>query len=289
MIVVRLRGRLGNQMFQYAAGRALAERCGAELVLDTSWIQQADSRDAWVRYELDCFDLVERKCPVWEVARVPNPSRLVYALQRLRPSRRRFVHVLAEDSATNAFLPQVLTAPDQTYLQGYLQFEGYFADQEAAIRSAFRFPPMSAESEQIAEDVGREPSVSIHVRRGDYTKFEQLGFLDADYYERALDRVTSHAGEVRPFVFSDDPDWCRENLPFAPRARIVDRPLTIERAWEDMCLMSMCDHHVIANSTYSWWGAWLNPSPSKLVVAPTTWVRSEKRAGDPIPARWPRV
>jgi Glycosyl transferase family 11 len=288
VIVVRVRGHLGNQMFQYAAGRALAARHQAELVLDTSGIIQAGGPNLVERNELDVFALRERVRPVWEVARVPNPSRLVYALQRLRPSRKAFVHVLSEDFATNAFVPAVLTAPDQTYLIGYWQFEEYFADREAEIRDAFRFPPLSAESEPVAESIRQQATVSVHVRRGDYAEHANLGFLDAAYYERALETVASRVDVARAFVFSDDPGWCRDNLDLGD-ATIVDRPLSVERAWEDMCLMSMCDHHVTSNSTFGWWGAWLNPSPSKLVVAPTRWVLSPKRIGDPVPSRWLRV
>jgi Glycosyl transferase family 11 len=284
VIVVRLQGGLGNQMFQYATGLSLAQRHDAELVLDTSWTVEVGHA-----YKLGCFDLGVRVCPVWEVARVPNPSRIVSALQRLRPSRRRFVRVLAEDLSTNAFDPAVLNAPDDTYLCGYWQFEDYFVDHEADIRRAFEFPPLSAESGRIAEEIRTAPALSVHVRRGDYVDHDHLGFLDEAYYERAIETIANSVGEIRPFVFSDDPAWCAGRLRFADAATIVERPLAADRDWEDMKLMSLCDHHVIANSTYGWWGAWLNPSRSKLVVAPTRWVQSEKRAGDPVPGRWIRV
>jgi Glycosyl transferase family 11 len=275
-------------MFQYATGRRLANMHRTELVLDTSGILQAGGPNEHERNELECFGLAERVCPVWEVARVPNPSRVVYALQRLRPSSRRFVHPLSEDFSTNALKPEVLTAPDQTYLLGYWQFEEYFADREPEIRHAFAFPRMAADSDRLADTIREKPSVSVHVRRGDYLAEERLGFLDASYYRRAVHMIIGENGPVRPFVFSDDPGWCREHLDLED-AMIVDRPLPVERAWEDMCLMSMCDHHVISNSTFGWWGAWLNPSRSKVVVAPRRWVLSPKRIGDPVPARWLRA
>jgi hypothetical protein len=275
-------------MFQYAAGRRLANIHGTELVLDTSGILQAGGPNEHERNELECFSLAERVCPVWEVARVPNPSRVVYALQRLRPSSRRFVHPLSEDFSTNAFKPEVVTAPDQTYLLGYWQFEEYFADREPEIRHAFAFPRMAADSGWLADTIREKPSVSVHVRRGDYLAEERLGFLDASYYRRAVHMIIGENGPVQPFVFSDDPGWCRNNLDL-DNATIVDRPLPVERVWEDMCLMSLCDHHVISNSTFGWWGAWLNPSPSKVVVAPKRWVLSPKRIGDPVPARWLRA
>jgi hypothetical protein len=289
VIVTQIKGRLGNQMFQYAAGRRLADRHGAELVLDTSWIVQARRGTTYAPYELGCFDHGALVCPVWEVARVPNPRRAVYALQRLRPSRRRFVFPLHEDTSTNAFLPRVLTAPDQTYLLGYWQFEDYFADDAQGIRRAFAFRPASWETERLAAEIRASPAVSVHVRRTDYTRHPQLGFLDEAYYERAVAAIAEAAGDVRLFVFSDDPGWCAEHLRLPHATIVIERTLPAERAWEDMYLMSLCRHHVISNSTFSWWGAWLNPSSDKLVIAPEHWILSPKRIGDPIPSHWVRV
>jgi Glycosyl transferase family 11 len=284
VIVVRLSGGLGNQMFQYAAGRSLAERRGVELVLDSSWTEEIGRP-----YKLGCFDLGVRVCPVWEVARVPNTSRPVRLIQRIRPSRRPFVTLVAEELSTNRFDPAVLTASDFTYLCGYWQFEPYFSEHADAIRSAFGFPALSAESEQIAERIRSGTAVSVHVRRGDYTDHAHLGFLDDSYFHRAVETISRSVPHVELFVFSDDPAWCAQNLRFAVPSTVVERPLEPDRDWEDMRLMSMCRHHVIANSTYGWWGAWLNPSASKLVVAPKKWVQNEKRVGDPVPAGWIRV
>jgi hypothetical protein len=284
LIVVRLSGGLGNQMFQYAAGRSLAERRCVELVLDSSWTVEIGRP-----YKLGFFDLGVRVCPVWQVARVPNSSRLVRLLQRARPSRRPFVTVLAEELSTNAFDPAVLSASDFSYLCGYWQFEAYFSEYADDIRRAFEFPALSVESQQIADRIRSTTAVSVHVRRGDYTDHAHLGFLDASYFHRAVETICTSTPDVELFVFSDDPAWCAQNLRFAVPLTIVERPLVPDRDWEDMRLMSLCHHHVIANSTYGWWGAWLDPSPSKLVVAPKKWVETEKRVGDPVPAGWIRV
>lgn len=289
MIVTRLKGRLGNQMFQYAAGCALAERHGTSVVLDTSWMVQFRRGGGFVRYDLEPFELAAPVCPVWEVARVPNPRRWVYALQRLRPSRRRFVYVIEEDSRTNAFVPEVLAAPDQTYLQGYWQFEDYFAGEADAIRRDFTFPPGDDETRRLAAEIRAANAVSVHVRRGDYTRHELLGFLDADYYRQGVATIAEAAPDIHLFVFSDDPAWCAAELRLPHPTTVVDRPLPEERAWEDMRLISLCRHHVTCNSTFSWWGAWLNPAPTKMVVAPTRWTLGRRRLGDPIPPSWIRV
>ena len=191
---------------------------------------------------------------MWEVARVPNPRPWVHRLQRLRPSGRRFVRVIEENLRTNAFAPEVLTAPDQTYLRGYWQFEDYFADQAAAIRAAFAFPAPGEETRRILGGLEGAPTASLHVRRADYAQLSQLGFLDADYYRRAVDALASRVEGLRLLVVSDDPAWCRAELQLPFPTTVVERPLAADRAWEDMLLVSRCDHHVIANSTFSWWG-----------------------------------
>ena len=284
VIIVRLAGGLGNQMFQYATGRRLAEHHHVELVLDTSWTVEIDRP-----FELSCFDLTEQARPVWEVARVPNSSPVVRALQRVRPSRRRFLVVVSDDLETNSFQPAVLAAPNHAYLCGWWQFEGYFIDHEATIRRAFVFPPLSDESDMIAEQISTTTAVSVHVRRGDYLSHSRLGFLDESYYRRAVESIRSRVGDTEVFVFSDDPSWCKRQLQLPVPTHVIERRLPVGRDWEDMCLMSLCSHHVVANSTFSWWGAWLNSSPSKLVVAPSRWVQDEKRVGDPVLDSWIRV
>jgi Glycosyl transferase family 11 len=284
VIVVRLTGGLGNQMFQYATGLSLALRHGVELVLDTSWTLEMGRA-----YELDCFQPDARLCPVGKVGRVPNTSRMVRVLQRLRPSRRPWLHVITENHHTNEFDAAVLHAPDDTYLCGYWQFEEYFSAHESEVRQSLRFPALTGDAERIAQEVQRTQAVSVHVRRGDYLKHEHLRILDVGYYTRATQKVIEVVGDARIFVFSDEPQWCAENLEFKSPTTVVDRSFDPQRDWEDMCLMSLCDHHVIANSTYSWWGAWLNPSPEKIVVAPARWVGSDHRAGDPVPRRWVRI
>ena len=270
-------------MFQYATGRSVAERHGAELVLDTSWTEQGTTV-----YELGFFDLGVRACPVWEVARVPNASRVVRALQRLRPSGRRFLHVVAEPSH-DVFVPEVLTAPDDAYLQGFWQFEEYFAGHEELIREAFTFPPLTVESDRVAGEIAETVAVGMHVRRGDYAGHDLFESLGPDYYARAADTIADAvAGDIAIFVFSDDPRWCAKELAFEHATTIVERSLPPDRHWEDLALMTRCRHHVIANSSYGWWGAWLADSKDKIVVAPRRWA-STQYARDPVPDRWVRV
>lgn len=276
MIVSRLSGGLGNQLFQYATGRSLAARTGAELKLDSSWIDARDSK-APGRYELGCFAVDAEVSPVWKVGRLRASKSLRRALQAVRPSRRPFLRVIVEPSDL-AFEPAVLAAGDNTYLVGYWQFEEYFKEHEALIRRELQFVPrLRVENARLAREIERANAVSVHVRRGDYVTSERhsrmIGALTPDYYRQAVDFIAERVGDIRLFVFSDDPAWCAANLRFRKRTVLVEHNSAPERAFEDLRLMSLCSHHVIANSTFSWWGAWLNPSRTKLIVAPRQWLR----------------
>jgi hypothetical protein len=250
MIVVQLSGGLGNQMFQYATGRALAARHGAQLVLDSSWIE-GEAGDV---YELGCFLLDAPLAPVEQVAR----------LQRsLLPSRR----PLLQEAG-----PEPLRTPDNTYLRGNWEKLDYFQPAAAHVRRDFTFrPAIVKEQAELVREIQESPvpTVSLHVRR--------LGTLEPEYYSRALDALGSGVGSVRLFVFTDDPEWCTTNLRLNEQDVIVDAARAPE-----MHLMTLCDHLVLADSDFSWWGAWLNPSPAKIVVAPRLWLED-------LPADWVQI
>jgi hypothetical protein len=208
MIVVQLSGGLGNQMFQYAAGRALAARQGTQLVLDSSWIEGAGgavSTEAR-RYELGCFELESRLAPVEQVGRIHRS---------VLPSRRPALHEL-EEPAFGQPCPEFLQAPDNTYLRGYWQNVTYFEDAEPHLRRDFTFRRQIAEQQaDLAQQIRESPvpTVSLHVRRSDYITDpgvrDRMGTLEPEYYSHALDALGSGIGSVRLFVFTDDPEWCQ--------------------------------------------------------------------------------
>jgi hypothetical protein len=296
VIVVWLSGGLGNQMFQYAAGRALAARHGTRLVLDSSWIdgRGGGAPDAVRRYELDCFDLDAELAPIEQVARLPTGSQLRDLAQGVRHPRRPLVTPLGETSFGE---PEsaVLEARDDTYLRGLWQREVYFERAAALVRADFTF---RTEHEPAAADAARSierasnPPVSVHVRRGDYVSDPgasgRLGTLGIDYYAAAIELLAERLGDLELFVFSDDLDWCRAHLRLPFPATVVD--LAGGRAHADLRLMSMCAHHVIANSSFSWWAAWLDPMPEKIVVAPRPWL-SDPASADAgrVPPGWVRI
>lgn len=188
-----------------------------------------------------------------------------------------------------------ISLPDRSvYLDGYWQSERYFSDVSETIRQDLRIiTPPSLENARHLEEIASVPSISLHVRRGDYlTPKHQAyhGTCTMEYYARALDVVTSRM-KVEPivYVFSDEPDWARDNLLVPFEKRIMGHNSSAN-SYEDMRLMSACRHHIIANSTFSWWGAWLNLSPDKIVVAPQRWFADPNIDNpDLIPERWHRV
>jgi hypothetical protein len=290
MIVVQLSGGLGNQMFQYATGRALAARHGAQLVLDSSWIEgQGGAASTEVRrYELGCFGL---EAPLTSVDQVARLRRSVL------PSRRPLLRELVEP-AFGETCPELLQAPDNTYLRGYWQNVSYFEDAEPLLRRDFTFrPEIAAAQAELAREITESPvpSVSLHVRRSDYVTDpgirDRMGTLEPEYYSRALDALGSGIGSVRLFVFTDDPEWCTSNLRLSEQDVVVGATRAEADKWASiMHLMTLGDHHLLANSSFSWWGAWLNPSPAKIVVAPRPWLQDPRwEESGRIPDDWVRI
>ena len=294
MIVVHLTGGLGNEMFQYAAGRALAARRGAELVLDPSWFEGEGGGEVGFirRYELGCFELDARVARVQDVARFPR-SRVEARLRRVLPGRP--VLRVLEEPAFGAPMPQIVDAPDNTSLRGYWQDPSYFADAEALLRRDFTFRRDVVEKgAATAKEIesSRIPTLAVHVRRGTYLSDpgirERLGALGEDYFRTAIGTVSSQHGDLRVFVFSDDPVWCRARLKLDHETTVIGGE---KDTWPTiMHLMSLCDHQVIANSSLSWWGAWLNTKPGKIVIAPRPWLLDARWDDEHrVPGEWIRI
>ncbi|TRZ97100.1 MAG: alpha-1,2-fucosyltransferase [Rhodocyclaceae bacterium] len=188
------------------------------------------------------------------------------------------------------YWPGISETTDNCFLVGNWQSEKYFSDIENTIRTDFTFrkPPNSRDQEWISL-IGNCQSVSLHVRRGDYAIHAKtravLGLLPLDYYRSAADLVASRSGFPEFFIFSDDIPWAREHLDIPFPCHYVDHNKGAE-SHNDMRLMSSCRHHIIANSSFSWWGAWLNPASDKIVIAPRRWFANGWDAKDLIPEGW---
>jgi hypothetical protein len=291
VIVTRLKGGIGNQLFQYAAGFRLASVRNAELKLDCSMFENVEFRTPR-SYELGVFDLTAEIATAEDVssalasARQPIHRRL---LERFRSP--------AGGAATERhfhFDPEVLSLPDNTIMDGYWQSERYFCDVADRVRREFSFAQAATgRNAELFSEIAECDSVSLHVRRGDYAADPATrathGVCSLDYYDRAVTYVVERVSEPVFFLFSDDPQWVRDHLKVRGSVKIVDHN-GLDSGSEDLRLMARCRHHVIANSTFSWWGAWLDPNPDKIVVAPRQWFADDSLVTtDLLPASWVKL
>lgn len=297
MIVVVMRGGLGNQMFQYAAGRALSARSGTPLLLDATLLQDRFPRKDITRYalDLDIFEIMPRFTALSRIARaVPVPGlwlALDLGVMKIRDALGMRKIWREKDYADD---PRAFESQNDATLWDYWQSEKYFTDIKDKIQSEFRFrEPLAGEAAGIGEAVRRENSVSLHVRRGDYIlpKYAKLyGGTDLAYYGRAIAHVAERVKNPRFFIFSNDAAWCRENIKSPFPMVYVPAGAAGPKASFHLQLMSLCKHNIIANSTFSWWGAWLNANAGKIVVAPKQWYRdSNMPAAGIVPAGWTKL
>lgn len=293
MIAVRLQGGLGNQLFQYAAGRALALRHETDLVLDTSTLLRKDPRVTQREMELYHFRVAARVATTAE-------SRLMPFLHLTAPVSRWISPWLTFVEKGVHFNAAFSTLPDQTYLVGYWQSYRYFVD--IAPQLASELLPVASLSEcnrALAHEIEGCESVAVHVRRGDYVSLgaaaELHGALPLSYYQTAIARLCKKVARGKAYVFTDDPAWCRQHLTLpGMETELVHHNLG-GAAWQDLVLMARCRHHVIANSSFSWWGAWLADAyhgwAPRHVLAPSRWFSGQPRLDvrDRFPSQWSMI
>lgn len=292
MIVSHLIGGLGNQMFQYAAGRSTALTLGVDLRLHV-----AD----YAGYGLH---------QGFELGRIFNSSFMLISNDELHAALgwrsglycrrmlryRYFAAFRGRRFVVEPFLqfwPEIRDVQDNSYLVGYWQSEKYFSNIQSVIRSDFVFKEeLSAKNAAIATKIQQCNAISLHVRRGDYVSDAKtnamLGLCSLKYYSNAVRYIAERVESPEFFVFSDDIAWVKENLDIGHPCEYVDHNTGLE-SYNDMRLMSMCTHHIIANSSFSWWGAWLNPNTEKIVVAPEKWFASGSLNEDLLPESWVRL
>jgi len=288
MVIVRLNGGLGNQMFQYAAGRALADRLGTELLLDTRAFVHALSLQPYTlrAYALAPFTLRARVATAADLKNWPVwVTELGMRLRLVRPLFRRWYF---EPAIT--YDPSMLTLHEPICLVGYWQSERYFIGIADKLRADFALAqPMGGDNAKLLDLARAAGSVGLHVRRGDFANLKDAaqahGLCSVDYYRRAIGILRDRCPGCRFLVFSDDPQWARAELPLDRRAVFVAG--NEQRPEQDMALMSACRHHIIANSSFSWWAGWLGDSPEQIVIAPSPWYMNPKLdARDLTVSRW---
>lgn len=285
MIIIRLKGGLGNQFFQYAAGRALAQRRQTELVMDTSWFGNLPNGNTYRKFELDKF-FIEARLATFEES---SNFRFYHGriMRRLPFLPRKWHHGLEEKFE---FDSKILMLPDNTYLDGYWQSHLYFDEISGLIRRELQpdLPPGDRNQDLINKMVEFN-SVAIHIRRGDYitnaSALKTHGVCELDYYSRAIKIIIERVPNPYFYIFSDDINWSRDNLNVPGPVEYIGHNKN-EEAFQDLRLIASCRHQIIANSSFSWWGAWLNPSAQKIVVAPRKWFLVDKNISTLLPKDW---
>lgn len=285
MVIVQLKGGIGNQLFQYALGKRIAMMQREQLFLDLSKFTKNSDRS----YRLSKLQISASIAPTHlqhgYITKAANKNLPVWSL--LFPSNR--ISIIEETTCN--FEPSVLHIRGNCYLNGYWQSEKYFKPISQTIRAEFIPLQLSEGAKLVAERIcDTRNAVSVHVRRGDYVTHPTArtvhGALPKAYYLKAVRRIEEEVKDPTYYIFSDDIAWCNNNLHLGPYTQVI----STGQEYEDLYLMSMCRHHIIANSSFSWWGAWLNAKKGKKVIAPMRWFDHYQYTDrDVVPDEWERL
>lgn len=293
MITMKLAGGLGNQLFQYACGRSLAKKYATALTLDTSFYH----RHLWRRSLREAaelgtalFGLTGFNTTLEQI----NRDRRHYNLDKFQlPSdiqlTRRTEKTEVRESDSFVFDRKIRQAGDNKVYEGYFNSYKYFQDISDELRSELRLRPEIEASlpQDLLKKIVTTDSISLHIRRGDYVTRPEAsryhGTIGLDYYQTGVKITSSKVTAPVFFIFSDDIEWCRENIKLGYETIFVGGL----KNYQDLRLMSLCRHHIIANSSFAWWGAWLDPKPGKMVIAPKRWLaEGEIKTNDLFLADW---
>lgn len=286
MIITKLKGGLGNQMFQYATGRMLSQKTKASLFLDTSWFSNT-KKDIDRNFDLNKLNIISEEVKY-------NPGLVEKFINLFNQKILRKYYFDFEPELLKEAEAKILQNHN-VYLNGYFQSEKNFLEirnillEEFSLKEEFK----SQKFKELQNEIQNCNSISVHIRRGDYIKNSSVtkyhGICSVDYYKNAMKLISEKSSETTTFYFfSDDPKWVSENFELNENAKIVsDQSLS---AIEELFLMSSCKHNIIANSTFSWWAAWLNQNHDKIVISPTPWVeKTPNPHPNIIPETWIKI
>lgn len=288
MIVVRLQGGLGNQLFQFAAALALAKRRDTSVAFDFRFLAGTKKETTPRSFELHLFNIPEGTASTIDklafgMINIPFISILASITQKIFSAK-----FYSEQSLLFDPLLFKITGK-HIYLKGYFQSERYFKEVKNEILNMLP----SVTRTVISEKIKLSNSVSLHIRRGDYASVERInkvhGLLSLQYYYSAVQYMIEQLGNVHVFIFSDDVEWVKENLMLQVDFSYVNNNRDDNT---DIILMSLCKHNIIANSSFSWWGAWFNSNPKKIVIAPKRWFLDDEfqnQSHDIVPEGWIRM
>jgi hypothetical protein len=292
-------GGLGNQLFQYAIGRHLSIIGKTSLKLDLTQLEERPSSNTYVvrSYELDRYNLKVQIAEKKDIAFFKSDNSLTSRVFIRIKKRLRMINLIKEDGFE--FEPEIFSSRKNIYLDGYWQSEKYFYQINEKIRDEITLKEdllaeinNSPGLRDVLIQIARTNSVAVHFRRGDYIRDPLLKKHYAEclpeYYNQAITLINTRTSLPRYFLFSDEPDWLKTTVYFREQGTIIEN----NPAFIDLYLMSICKHNIIANSSFSWWGAWLNNNPQKIVIAPQKWFADEevnKQTKDLIPDKWIRI
>lgn len=280
-------GGLGNQMFQYAAARKIALANNASLKLDISDYQKDELR----QFRLDNFNIKADVASATDLKyfyryRGLRPQAFILNFfQSIKPSEKQ---VYIKENG-NGYNEKTKKLSSNVYLEGYWQSEKYFEDIERSIRQEFTLKkPFDVKLKKIIEKIEQGRAVAIHIRRGDYLSVKLSKVFEtcsSEYYAKAIKQICVRISNPHFFIFSDDINWAKKNLPSDISSEFISQNNTED--FEDLILMSKCQHNIIANSSFSWWGAWLNQNPDKIIIAPQKRFKDDsKNSNDYYPTSW---
>jgi hypothetical protein len=294
MIIVRLFGGLGNQMFQYAFAKNLSIFYNVPLKFDLRLLDK-DSEATYQQriFELDNFGIAKNQATKNEISKFLAPNRNIIP-RVLAKGYHCFFNYQIEIEKTFTYYESVFAKGPNLYLDGFWQSEKYFKQNQNQIRADFSFPSFSDKQNlSISQEITKTASVSIHIRRGDYLKMasatQSHPVCSLEYYYNAINRISETIENPRFYFFSDDIEWVESQFANQSNHVFINHNKS-QDSYRDMQLMSLCKHNIIANSSFSWWGAWLNENPNKIVIAPKNWFKNTSiDTTDLIPSTWIRL
>lgn len=286
MIVSVISDGFGNQLFQYACGRMLAEKFQTSLRLEVGSFASNPLR----KYELGHLNVEERFISAKQVARLTGdrgtPRSVLATLLNRRGASEPYTYLKQPD---HHYFTGITAATANTVLRGYWQSEKYFRKAAPTIRREFTLKEgLQGPNKDLAAKMSHPSSVSVHFRRTDYLTVNYLSVCGIDYYQRAIAHIQARVSDPRLFVFADDLEWVRQHVDFGLPTTYVDNNRG-DDSYKDLFLMSRCSHNIMANSTFSWWGAWLNDNPEKIVIGPDKWLGPTMYDRDVMPDAWVRL
>lgn len=278
MIIIKLQGGLGNQMFQYAFATIIAKKNNTAVYLDKNFFALTEKKVGFTprNFELNIFDNLYLEASPRQVCSFYNLSFINKIKRKLK-----FNYPKIFKESVFGFNQSALQIQAPAYLEGYFQSSKYFTAYEGLIKQLFLFPINELDNlnKKLLSTIKNTDTISVHIRRGDYAEDKVTqqfhGCCNVEYYMNGISLMMDRYASHTLVFFSDDSDWVKEKFDNLHYPKLFIDNNTAENSWVDMLLMSSCTHNIIANSSFSWWAAWLNENPGKTVIGPKKWFEAK--------------